>query len=328
MNGIGSLSRILALPALLCGLMSAPLADAQGINSIGGSAAPTPAASAGFKTETFVTASNFSKSTVDFGLTKASGFKWYFFNFFGVVPSSSLATLNADGSITIAALSNYYGNYLTSATAIPAAPYYRGTAFGGGGYFEATLSYNPSTVNLSTGWPAWWSMSLEHLAGLTSQQWPGQVQWYSHFIEPDFFEADAGTATAYGGAIHDWYGKWGASPCPNYCAYSTPYSTVLRTLPAGTNVAQYHRYGMLWIPATPTTQGSYTYYFDGVQIGKKTTFSMYSGQPPVPTSTTPWSFGIVDQQHLVLILSTGASTPMNVKNVQVWQKSTAGNLKY
>ncbi|HEX4183349.1 MAG TPA: hypothetical protein VHY34_08825 [Caulobacteraceae bacterium] len=321
MNMVRKMSQILAVPAMLLGLMSAQQAEATI------APAPPQAAAVGFKTETFATAA-FSRSNVDFGLTKGPGFQWYFFNFFGYAPRSNLATLNSGGSITVAALSNNYGNYLASATALTSAPYYRGTAFGGGGYFEATLAYNPAAVKLSTGWPAWWSMSLEHLAGLSTQQWPNQAKSYMHFAEPDFFEADTGSAGSYGGAVHDWYGLYGSASCPSYCNVTMPWTTVLRTLPAGTNVNQYHRYGLLWVRATATTPGSYTYYFDGVQVGKKTTYSLYNNQPPVPTTSTPWTFGVVDKQHLVLILSTGSSTPLNVQSVQVWQASTANNLKY
>jgi hypothetical protein len=324
MNMLRTVSQALAVPALLLGLMGAPQAEAANVGTA--TAAPPMAAAAGYRTETLATTS-FSKANVDFGLTKKSGFQWYFFNFYGVVPSSSLAKLNSDGSVSVASLSNYYGNYLTSATQTPAAPFYRGTAFGGGGYFEATLSWNQAAVKTSTGWPAWWSMSLEHLAGLTSEQWPGQAKWYSHFAEPDFFEADTG-AGSYGGTLHDWYGLYGAQPCPNYCNVQSPWSVIQRVLPAGTSVSQYHRYGMLWVPATATKPGSYTFYFDGAPIGKTTTYTKYTNQAPVPTASTPWTFGIVDQQHLVLILSSGSSTPLNVKSVQVWQASTAGNMKY
>jgi hypothetical protein len=330
MSGIGVVTRMLAAPAMVFSIMSAPLADAASINWGGGSSTvvPAAAASAGYRMETFVTNSNFTRNTVDMGLTKASGFQWYFFNFFYLTPSSSLAQLNTNGSITIHALPNNYGNYIASATQIPTAPYFRGTAFGGGGYFEATLSYNQSQVNMANGWPAWWTMAIEHLAGLSSAQWPGQATGYDHFIEPDIFEADTGSAASYGGAIHDWWGAWGVQPCPQYCNIFPAWSTVQRITPTGTNPMQMHRYGLLWVPATATTPGSYTYYFDGVQIGKKVTFTKYTNQPPVPTATTPWTYGIVDKQHLVLILSVGSTSPMTVQNVQVWQASTANNLKY
>jgi hypothetical protein len=327
MNRISAVARTLALSAAVCGALPGSTAQAAlpGLGSGPPSKTPSQAAAVGYTTETFST-TRFSKSNVDFGITDAAGYQWYFSNFFGAVASSSLATINSNGSITIASLPNVYGNALLSAAHISRAPYYRGVAFGGGGYFEATLSYNAATVNTATGWPAWWTMSLEHLASMASEQWPGQVKGYAHFIEPDIMEADVGlNAKAYGGAIHDWYGLYGSTACPSYCNYVTPWNVVVRTVPASTNFNQYHRYGLLWVPATATKPGSYTYYFDGVKVGPTVFYSKYANQPPIPTARTPWTFGVIDQRHLVLILSTGSSTPMSVESVEVWQASAAGN---
>ena len=41
---------------------------------------------------------------------------------------------------------------------------------------------------------------------------------------------------------------------------------------------------------------------------------------------TPWTFGILDQQHVVLILGTGPGEPMTIESVNVWQASAANNL--
>lgn len=296
------------------------------------SSVPTAAAAAGYNTETFATVSNFTTQTVDMKLTNGPGFQWYWWNFFGNAQTPGATTLNSDGSVTLAAFTNTWPN-LASAVQTSSAPYYRGTAFGGGGYFEATLAYDASTVNVNTGWPSFWSMALEHLVYLPGVQWPGQASGYEHFIEPDFFEADVAYwagANTYGGDTHDWYGLWGSSTCPNYCnvdlktASGTP--EFVRTVPSGTNFSQYHRYGFLWVPATATTPGKLSYYFDGVQVGPTTTYTQYTSQPPVPTTATPWTFGVIDKQHLVLVLGTGASTPMQVQSVTVWQASSASNM--
>jgi hypothetical protein len=47
-------------------------------------------------------------------------------------------------------------------------------------------------------------------------------------------------------------------------------------------------------------KGSLTYYFDGVQVGAPITYTKFTNQAPKPNASTPWSFGIIDQQHLVL----------------------------
>jgi hypothetical protein len=38
-----------------------------------------------------------------------------------------------------------------------------------------------------------------------------------------------------------------------------------------------------------------------------------------PPRKTPWTFGVLDQQHLTFIMNTGANQPMTVKSVVVWQ---------
>jgi hypothetical protein len=170
-------------------------------------------------------------------------------------------------------------------------------------------------------------MALEHLIGLPGQQWPGQMAGYSHFIEPDFMEKEDTNSIDYGGAIHDWYGVY-EQTCSGqvYCNVFPAFNVANRVLPAATNFNQYHRYGLLWVPATATTKGSITYYFDGAQVGPTINYTQLTTQAPVPTASTPWTYGIIDQQHLVLVLGTGPSTPMQVQSVTVWQASAAANM--
>jgi len=332
MNFVATLIRKVALPASICGALVSSGAVAQAAAHSGiGVNAPLPAAAAGFKTLTFSTMSNFRTGTVDMGLTQKSGYQWYFCNLYGTKASSATTTLNADGSVTFASFANNANCGMTSITQTYTAPYFKGTAFGGGAYFEATLAFNPATINTATGWPSWWTMSVEHLNGDHGDQWPGQATGYTHFMEPDIFEANLGPyglpANVYNGSMHDWYGVWNKT-CSAFCQVSSSWNTNVRYVPSGTNFNNYHRYGLLWVTATATTPGSFTYYFDGVQVGPKVTYTKYTGQAPKPTTSTPWTFGEVDQQHLVLILGTGASTPMKVQSVQVWQASAAGNQHY
>jgi len=103
-------------------------------------------------------------------------------------------------------------------------------------------------------------------------------------------------------------------------------------LPAPVDFSQWHRYGLLWIPATPQAKGSLTYFFDGRQIGPPIVWTQFQGQAPVSPikavgPATPWAFGVIDRQHLVLILGSGASTPLRVKQVVVWQASAAADLR-
>jgi hypothetical protein len=297
-----------------------------GVAHAGAPSPPPAAAAAGYRWETFATNAAFNPKTVDTKLTYSSGYQWYLFNFYGCTPEPALVALNTDGSATVSSFGNNEAT-LASAAQISSAPYFRGTAFGGGAYFEATLAFDAQAVNISNGWPAWWTVAVEDIDGSHGDQWPGQSTGFDNFAEPDIFEYDQGPnyPTAYYGSMHEWYGLWNHT-CTGYCEVSSAYGASVRTVPAGTNFSTYHRYGLLWIPATASKQGSITYYFDGVQVGQPFTYSQFTRQAPPPNPSTPWAFGVVDSQHLVLILGSGASTPLQVQSVSVWQASAAKNL--
>ena len=83
----------------------------------------------------------FSRRTVDIQHSGKPGFAWYLGQFFGRrTTSSDEVKFNADGSVTL----DGKARIIAIGTAQPAdAPGgWRGTAFGGGGYFEATLKFN------------------------------------------------------------------------------------------------------------------------------------------------------------------------------------------
>jgi hypothetical protein len=305
-----------------------PSQPASSLTPLSGVSAPPQAAAAGYTTLTFGTMSNFTRSTVDMAMTGAPGYQWYFSS------SSGASTLNADGSITIGSFTSSFGN-LSSITRSGLS--WHGTAIGGGAYLEATLAFDPTTINTATGWPSWWTYSLEHDEvifgdGAAYDQWAGQGNGFEHFIEPDIMEKMNASSSDYYGFVHDHYGYYevpfvGCALAGGYCDYQTPFNVADRRVPAGTNFNQYHRYGLLWIPATATRQGSLTYYFDGVQVGPSVTWTQYVGQAPPPGASSPWTFGVIDQQHLILIFGTSATTPMRIKQIVVWQASTANDLR-
>ncbi len=47
---------------------------------------------------------------------------------------------------------------------------------------------------------------------------------------------------------------------------------------------------------------------------------------PPPSASKPWTFGIIDQDHLVIEMGSDNVYPLTVQSVDVWQKSTTSNM--
>lgn len=302
-------------------------------------AIPSPAQQNGFFKNTF--SSSFGQD-VDVMDLKTHGFKWFRSKWFGWRPTSALSFSYEPGSIHLlngSETSKVPGaaNY-SIASAAPAGDnnpsHWVGTAFGGGGYFEAELKFDPRTVNVAgaEGFPAWWMEPLEHMATPYSL-WKGQVSDYQHFVEVDIFEYNQfgkKPPNTYSSAVHEWYGAYGKTCLLQYCQVTnydgkTPFNNNLVSTPADTDFNQYHKYGVVWVPATDNSEGYIQYFFDGQPANTKITWKKYDDEPPVP-GFAPWTFGITDRLHYVLILGTGVNQPMNVRSVNVWQASTDKNL--
>jgi hypothetical protein len=227
---------------------------------------PTLVIDAGYCTHTLN--STFTTSTVDMDSTLGTQFQWYRKRFPALGGDiAPHVTLQADGSVVVQ--SNGRSNS-DLATAAPAGKSWVGTAYGGGGYFEATMSFNPATLVradvMHSHWPAWWADPIE----ADAQQWD-RWRWnstsaqYLHAVETDFFEYDAyeadnpkyfdPTGLTYGGTLHDWTqvadrsSGWGYSLAPGGHLHAANNSD---KVPVGTDFTKPHRYGFLWIPATQT----------------------------------------------------------------------------
>jgi len=287
--------------------------------------APPMARAVGYTLSTF--ASDFTPATVDTKVTKAPGFKWYNWDLFGKQSDPDAVQLNPDGSAT------FTGEraQLLSAVHIGKTGDFVGTSFGGGAYIEAEMKLGVATPDPGAkSWPAFWALQMEGNVIPNASQWEGQEPGYIHSIEVDFFEyqhrpgIENLPATTYGSALHDWYGVYNKTCGHGLCGVGTPYGIGQKHAPPGTDMLQYHRYGFLWVPATERSKGYAKYFFDGAQIGATQEWTMLKDQPPPPTNQ-PWLFGIMDRQHLFLIINTGAGQPFYVRSVNVWQASTANN---
>lgn len=277
--------------------------------------------------------------------------KWFLNKWFGW-PATNPATIttnengividNDDSALTRRGALNYS---IASAGPVPKTPSnmqgWKGKAFGGGGYFEAELKFNPETVkrnfnkvnkNNVFGFPAWWMLPLEHMKP-PHTQWLNQEKGYAHFIEIDIFEYnqfDKKGDNTYSAALHEWYGVHNKTCPPNFCQVTnyngtTKYNNHLITLPDDINFNEFQRYGVLWIPATETNQGSLQYFFNGDPVGSPIKWDMFRDEPPLP-GKTPWTFGKMDRDHYVLILGTGVNQPLSIRSVNVWQNSDINNI--
>src|ERR1039458_1200527 len=289
---------------------------------------PAPAQQAGYLVRTYgpnlmlVTSTSTAANT-------AGLFAW---DFIGQALGGSLSP-NSDSSISIVGGGTQGANsQLASAKSGSAAGSFEGIAFGGGGYFEAVLKFdgwqgqsaNPKSQ--SGGWPAFWGMSVEHLAITGGDQVPGQAAGYENFIEMDFMEYDLengqGNDEVYGSTLINWYGKWGQS-CGSYCIIMSSYASKIRQLASTVNLSDYHAYGALWVPATATADGYIQEYFDAVQIGERVSWSKDTN---LSAATPSPPFAIADLQHIAIMVGTGTQYPMTLQSVSVWQKSGANNL--
>ncbi len=273
---------------------------------------PALAAALGYTNNTFT--STFDSSQVDMNDTLDQGYKWYISRPFGAgaTPVSGI-TLNTDGSVTL----QYNGDVNTGIlSAANKGGTWVGSVFGGGGYFEATFKFDPTAVT-GSGWPAWWGLPIEKVADLPDYQWPGQAAGYDHYTETDFFEYFPGSpATNWYGSMIDWSG-----------IYSNGYPVMINnwqinTIATSADFRQYHKYGWLWVPATSAAKGYVIYYFDNVQTPDTVSWvQFHTNMTPADFTNLGALYGVIDQEHITLILGSGAQGAMTIQSVKVWQKN-------
>ena len=198
--------------------------------NVAGSGAPAAAAAVGY-------------TTLTFGPAVTLNDNWYPWNFYGSgTPPADVATQNPDGSLFISGdENNTYGSSVSSAYETSSSSVnWKGTAFGGGAYFEAVASFTGQGDGpYANGGPAFWALDIEHTSnGPYIVNWPGQALTYDDYFEVDFMQYDAG-AYAYQTGIGNWYGDHAAgtfgSTSNPVQAVPVPPGSVL--VPSGTNSA-------------------------------------------------------------------------------------------
>jgi hypothetical protein len=240
-------------------------------------------------------------TTLTFGPQLVLNNNWYPFNFFSSATPANQLIQNSDGSIMIpgAPSGNAYGGGICTCKHNAGAPnLFNGIAFGGGGYFECTMSFLGAGGTQVTGnSPAFWANDIEHMSGGISSQWPGQAGGYNHWIEVDIMELDSHALNSYGVQIHDDYGA-------NLHVEAVSGIPIV-PLAVASDWSAPHRYGFLWIPATAgPTNGTGTFYFDGVPVSNPVSWALNNdaGAGPPPSGTQIGS--ILDARHLALIVGT------------------------
>jgi hypothetical protein len=160
------------------------------------------------------------------------------------------------------------------------------------GYFEASMKWDPTTGS----WPAFWMIPVEDITGADV------VNGVRESGEIDIFEGQGATPYTYYGTIHDWKN--------NVDVYNNN-STNAHTLPSGTDLTQYHTYGVLWV------QGTISWYFDNKLLGSASTDAIFDEQTFYPVFSSQvgvnWTYG-----NLTGVTAT--TIPLSVDWVRIWQK--------
>jgi len=273
---------------------------------------PAPAKAVGFGTKTF---NSTMLGTAPGTLQKL--------NFFGVTLSPSWFIQNSDGSLTlIGNPSPGYGGLVSPAAYNGSNPYkYQGIAFGGGMYYQTTFSYAGTQTGKEMSVSIYDVLSLD---GYTPLNVPGYMG-----IEIDGPEFNVpGSTTQYGISCHNFYYPSGGPKIRLDPTVLTSGGSPI-TIPSGSLTGS-NTYGMLWVPATSTTQGYIQWFFNGVQVGPTVSWNQYNVNQAFPPSNAASTVcNVLDTLRMVPVIGLGDTpTPMTITSVQIWQGSGVNNGQY
>ena len=300
---------------------------------------------ASFSTVTLRTDS-FNSGNTDIGGSIGHGYQWYPWHWFspaspppdkptnqanplawfsGASPKDRLE-FGSDGSIAAVGANGPNGQ-LWSAAQIRQAPYFVGKAFGGGVCVEAQISFDPTALDTTRGWPSFWAMALEHLSqGGGGAIAPGHPKTYERFIELDFMEVYKRPFPEYLGSAIDWFGQYKRScPTDGFCRVAQSFHNTPGAIPVTTDWTRWHRVGAVWSPADQTHQGSIQYFFDGKPLAPPFVWKRQDDNADDPKPGSDNLFSVLDRQHIVLAFGS-AATPIRVRSVIVHQPDDTHNL--
>lgn len=250
----------------------------------------------------------------------------------GTASSISGTTLTVGGTVTGAfgVGQTIYGTGVTANTTITAL----GTGTGGAGTYTVNNSQTVGSELITGGvdpdgsksWPAWWSYAGEHiidsaLSTTTNTQWVGQAAGYLLSSEPDFNEhfgtVFSNNPNNYSFTLH-WHYNTGLS--------SDHFNSITHNIGA-TSATQFNEYCTLWVPATGGSNGTMTQYLNGNLVMTQPAWAQFlnNGSTPPPP---PSYGGVLDAEHLFLVLGGTTDVPIQLKNIRVWQASSANNITH
>ena len=275
---------------------------------------PGPAKAVGFGTRTF------NSTTLGSSIGTLQEF-----NFFGITLPSNWFTQDGDGSLLLTGNTtpgNGYGALVSPAAHNASKTYeYQGIAFGGGMYYQVTFSLGGAQNGDPMGVQMYDVLSL---TGYTPLDAAGNMS-----IEIDGPEFNRpGSTTQYGVSCHNYYYPSGGPRTRVDPTVLTSGGSPI-TIPGGSLLGS-NTYGMLWVPATATTQGYIQWFFNGVQVGPTVSWNQYNANQAFPPSNAASTVcNVLDTMRIVPILGTSnPSAPMTITSVQIWQASGANNAQY
>lgn len=248
---------------------------------------------------------------------------WVPFRFFGYkFPLKNISSLLNEPGIRLTGVSQFANAHISSARQSNGLPGFNGIAFGGGAYIEAEMRFDPSVISTLNGWPSFWALSL---CGLISpvecNHWNGQPEGFQNNVELDIFEYLTGDSASYATALHHWYGI-PAMTCPNRaCKISSAYSLNKKYFPIDFDFDEFHRYGVLWVPATNLYPGYVEFYLDGDLMAGAVSWNLFDSRYAPTDSAQDWAFSVIDRQIFILVFGAGAYQHLDIRGVSVWQKS-------
>ena len=280
---------------------------------------PAQAAAAGFHTLVFNQGGD-AGWNIDTNHTGDAGYAWYESG--GFYGASDAVTSVSNGVLTL------ISNSMPSATrrVVDNDAGYVGYAFGDGFYVEAELAMDAGCVAGGSGvFSAFWGLPIEkELVLSVTDDWPGQVKDYEHYVELDFMEYWGNYTSFY---TLDWWGVY-QTTCPgsSYCdcgnngGCSGVPDNGPDDVPTGTNFSDFNVYGALVVPSQANDGGTgYTQgYFNNQPTPSHDVWSAYDpslGPPP----TGKQIFAATDVGHYYLIANTVPGCAMQMQYVRVWQ---------